>query len=51
MGLLDEQQRFRAGLGACDDGRPRLDLYDAEGETRASLHLDGTGRAKFEMDE
>jgi len=51
VGVLDEQQRFRAGLGTRRDGRPRLDLYDAEGETRASLYLDDRGRPKFDLDQ
>ena len=51
VGLLDEQQRFHAGLGTRRDGRPRLDLYDPEGETRASLYPDDRGRAKFDLDQ
>ena len=33
-----------------NDGRARLDLYDEEGETRASLYLDDKERPKFELD-
>ena len=51
VGLLDEQQHFRAGLGTRRDGRRRLDLFDAEGETRASLYLDDRGRPKFDLDQ
>ena len=50
VGVRDEEQRYRAGLSAHQDGRPRLDLFDAEGENRALLYLDDRGRPKVDLD-
>ena len=50
VAVLDEQQHIRAGIGERQDGRPRPDLYDAEGETWALLRLDDGARPKFELD-
>ncbi|MYA23294.1 MAG: hypothetical protein F4Z30_11125 [Gemmatimonadetes bacterium] len=50
LGVLDEEQRFRAGLGAPTGGNPRLDFYDEDGETRASLRIDNQGRFKTDPD-